>query len=150
MTVPPGLTVEAFSAVTHPSPRRTKIMGRFITCGKDIVWKYAFGAQPAELNRIRTDVGVGEHNFIKYDEDGYPEKWKAVDPSKEPFEAEVINLTNDDIKKMKIFVNEKVAKPSIFKRLFGKKEPPDYFVGMLAAIVEYANERDSIELHGEK
>jgi len=128
-------------------------MGRLVTCDDDYVWKYVFGKQNSELYRVPKEVGVGEHHFVRFDEDKLMNEdvhaWIPVDPSKEEFEAEVLILSSQDLEYISKFIEENTQQPSFLKKLFAKKEEPDYFIAMLDAFVEYGIGKEEIELVGE-
>lgn len=128
-------------------------MGRLVTCNDDYVWKYVFGKQNSELYRVPKDVGVGKHHFVKFDGDKLMNEdiheWIPVDPSMEEFEAEVLILSLQDIESISKYVTENTEQPSFLKKLFAKKEEPDYFIAMLDAFVKYGNGKEEIELVGE-
>jgi len=128
-------------------------MGRLVTCDDDCVWKYVFGKQNSELYRVPEEVGVGDHYFVKFDEDKLINEdireWIPVDPSKEEFEAEVLILSSQDLECISNYIETNTQQPSFLKKLFSKKEEPDYFIAMLYEFVEYGSGKEEIELVGE-
>jgi hypothetical protein len=127
-------------------------MGRLVTCGDEIVWKYVFGEQNSEIYRVSEEVGVGYHAFIKYGHDPMEDEevsYVEVDPSKDEFEADILRLKKSDLKKLRVFIEKNTKKPSLFQRILGKKPNEDFFVSMIAAFADYVEKHGDIELHGE-
>ncbi len=127
-------------------------MGRLVTCGKDIVWKYVFGEQNSEIYRVPEDVGVGEHVFIKYTHDPMRDEvvtYIEVDPSKEEFEADILRLKIKDLPILRKYVSENTSYIPWYSKIFGKKPKEDYFVIMLAAFADYIESHGDVELFGE-
>ncbi|WP_415882351.1 hypothetical protein [Neptuniibacter sp. QD34_54] len=127
-------------------------MGRLVTCDEDYVWKYVFGEQNSELYRVPQDVGVGEHHFVKFDEEKLMnediQEWIPVDPNAEEFEAEVLILSAQDLEYISKYIENNTKQPTFLQKLFAKKEEPDYFIAMLDAFVEYGIGKEEIELVG--
>ncbi len=128
-------------------------MGRYVTCGDEIVWKYVFGKQASELYRVPMKTGAGQHNFIKIDQEKVLEggtiEWRPVDPAEEEFDAEFLKVTDADIPTLRRYVEEHMPKNSFFDKLLGRRKDPDDFTAMIDAIADYAEGKGEIELLGE-
>ncbi|ARU57243.1 hypothetical protein OLMES_3202 [Oleiphilus messinensis] len=103
-------------------------MGRFVTCDDDYVWKYVFGEQNSELYKVPEELGVGEHHFVRFDEEKLINEdireWIVVDPRTEEFEAEVLILSDVDLEYISKYIQENTKQPS------NNKQEPDHFIAM--------------------
>lgn len=111
-------------------------MSRLVFCGKDVVWKYVYGEQPAELHRVPVETGVGRHSFVelKISQETDQFEWRVVDPARETFNAEVLVLLESELPRL--------AQCSLSKSL-------GHFSDMLRAFVSYGKGKGQITLVGE-
>lgn len=131
-------------------------MGRHITLNEEIVWTFPRdGGDDTALGlfQIQEKLGVGYHAMIAYDQEralneGVYE-WKEVDPSKEPFDAELYKVSKEEIAVLRKYVGENTPKVGFLKKLMGKEEAPSDFVSMLSALVNSAGNRDVAEFFSE-
>lgn len=83
-------------------------MGRYVTCEKDIVWKYRAGAQPSEISRIPEELNVGRHFFVKHKASPYSMDpgWNVVDPSKEDCDGDLLILRQADVEDLQRYIDQ--------------------------------------------
>ncbi|OUR65505.1 hypothetical protein A9Q79_00470 [Methylophaga sp. 42_25_T18] len=127
-------------------------MGRLVTSGNDIVWKYVVAEQSSEMYRVPIDVGVGEHVLIKYTHDAMRDEevtYEIVDPEKEEFEADILKLKKQDLSALKGYVSNNTTTTPWYFKFIGKKTPENHFVNMVAAFADYVELNGDVELFGE-
>ena len=122
-------------------------MGRYVTCGEDIVWKYRFGVQPSELYRIEEELGVGKHFLFateidRSSQDGFRRRLieKGNVTEYDDIEGDLLVLRKSDLSDLERHV-ERLA----------KDEPEEDFTQMIRRIRDYlaSATSDVVELKGE-
>jgi len=118
-------------------------MARHITNKEEIIWTFPRdGGDDTALGlfQIPEVTGVGKYATVAYNQDKALNEgvydWKEVDPSKEPFDAEMYSVSNEDKERLRSYVLKNTPKSGILKKLLGKSEKPSDFVSMISAIAE--------------
>ena len=102
-------------------------MGRYVTCGDDLIWSYVLGRQPSELNRIALDFDVGRlQRYAWSDEDHRYVPVGAQDAG----DVDELLVLRSDIHRLRSIASDLEA-----------SDTDAFFRGLVEAIVEYAEER---------
>jgi hypothetical protein len=129
-------------------------MGRYIGCKigdeYETVWKYGFGVQDSEMNRISTELGIGEYHMVRhvYDEseedDGEDVKYEYVSEEHMDVDGDVLILTRSDIERLEMQIQSlKKADAS---------NADEWFIAMTEAIRDFIiehSEQDRFVFEGE-
>ena len=86
-------------------------MGRHIECkiggNYEMVWKYGFGVQDSEMNRISTELGIGEYHLIRYVENESQEgeegvNYEYVPEDQTDGDGDILILSRSDVEKLEV------------------------------------------------
>ena len=120
-------------------------MSRHITIKDKIIWSFpANGGDDTALGlfQIPEKTGMGKYATVAFDQDKVLNEgvydWKEVDPSKEPFDAEMYTISESEVEELKAYIFENTPKVGILKKIFGGGKPQSDFIQMLSAISEAA------------